>query len=44
MFPCYQPETPKQYKKKSRHERLQGKFFASLISYAGYLIQKLKQK
>ncbi|HHU0692401.1 glycosyltransferase [Citrobacter sp. Marseille-Q3906] len=42
--PLLPARTPKQYKKKSRHERLQGKFFASLISYAGYLIQKLKQK
>ncbi|NIY49739.1 glycosyltransferase family 8 protein [Cedecea colo] len=38
------PRTPKQYKKKSRHERLQGKYFASVKSYIGYLVAKLKKK
>lgn len=36
--------TPKQYKKKSRHERLQGKYISSIISYIGYLIEKVKGK
>ncbi|MEG1476064.1 MAG: glycosyltransferase [Longicatena sp.] len=36
--------TPKQYKKKSRHERLQGKYLSSIVSYIGYLIEKLKRK
>lgn len=38
------PRTPKQYKKKSRHERLQGLYGASIVSYLGYLWAKLKQK
>lgn len=40
--PLLPARTPKQYKKKSRHERLQGKYFASVISYIGYLREKLK--
>ncbi|MBD5757907.1 hypothetical protein IF821_11660, partial [Citrobacter freundii] len=27
-----------------RHERLQGKYFDSVISYIGYLLEKLKSK
>ncbi|EPC4610553.1 glycosyltransferase family 8 C-terminal domain-containing protein, partial [Citrobacter freundii] len=42
--PLLPARTPKQYKKKSRHERLQGKYFASVISYIGYLREKLKSK
>ncbi len=42
--PLLGPKTPKQFKKKSRHERLQGKVFASVISYLGYLNAKLKSK
>lgn len=42
--PLLPARTPKQFKKKSRHERLQGKFCRSMISYAGYLIAKLKSK
>lgn len=38
------PRTPKQYKKKSRHERLQGLYTASVKSYLGYLWAKLKEK
>ncbi|MCW8352893.1 glycosyltransferase family 8 protein, partial [Citrobacter portucalensis] len=41
--PLLPARTPKQYKKKSRHERLQGKYFASVISYIGYLREKLKK-
>ena len=41
--PRLQAKTPKQYKKKSRHERLQGKYFISLVSYLGYLVSKLKR-
>lgn len=40
--PLLPARTPKQYKKKSRHERLQGKYIASIISYMGYLIEKIK--
>ncbi|MBK4714377.1 MULTISPECIES: glycosyltransferase family 8 protein [Tenebrionibacter/Tenebrionicola group] len=36
------PRTPKQYKKKSRHEKMQGKIIASIISYFGYLWAKIK--
>ncbi|WP_196209583.1 glycosyltransferase [Citrobacter sp. Res13-Sevr-PEB04-36] len=42
--PLLPARTPKQYKKKSRHERLQGKYCASVISYIGYLREKLKTK
>ncbi|HGY5077679.1 MULTISPECIES: glycosyltransferase [Citrobacter] len=42
--PLLPARTPKQYKKKSRHERLQGKYFASIISYIGYLRTKLQSK
>lgn len=42
--PLLPARTPKQYKKKSRHERLQGKHFASVISYIGYLLEKIKRK
>ena len=42
--PLLPARTPKQYKKKSRHERLQGKYFASVISYIGYLRAKLQSK
>ena len=42
--PLLAARTPKQYKKKSRHERLQGKYFTSIISYIGYLNAKLKSK
>ncbi|NIF34567.1 lipopolysaccharide 1,2-glucosyltransferase [Enterobacter sp. Cy-643] len=42
--PLIGPRTPKQFKKKSRHERLQGKMLASIMSYIGYLIAKLKSK
>lgn len=42
--PLLGARTPKQFKKKSRHERLQGKFFTSIISYVGYLNAKLKSK
>lgn len=42
--PLLPARTPKQYKKKSRHERLQGKYFASIISYIGYLRAKLQSK
>nr|HAT2260137.1 lipopolysaccharide 1,2-glucosyltransferase [Citrobacter freundii] len=42
--PLLPARTPKQYKKKSRHERLQGKYFTSVISYIGYLREKLKSK
>lgn len=42
--PLLPARTPKQYKKKSRHERLQGKYCASVISYIGYLREKLKSK
>ncbi|MEG1422504.1 MAG: glycosyltransferase [Citrobacter sp.] len=42
--PLLPARTPKQYKKKSRHERLQGKYFASIISYIGYLLEKIKSK
>ncbi|HEJ0068300.1 TPA: lipopolysaccharide 1,2-glucosyltransferase [Citrobacter koseri] len=41
-MPLLPPRTPKQYKKKSRHERLQGKHIASIISHIGYFIQKIK--
>lgn len=43
-LPLLGPRTPKQYKKKSRHERLQGLYGASVVSYLGYLWAKLKQK
>jgi UDP-glucose/galactose:(glucosyl)LPS alpha-1,2-glucosyl/galactosyltransferase/UDP-glucose:(galactosyl)LPS alpha-1,2-glucosyltransferase/(galactosyl)LPS 1,2-glucosyltransferase len=42
--PLLGPVSPKQFKKKSRHERLQGKMLASVGSYIGYLIAKLKSK
>lgn len=42
--PLLPARTPKQYKKKSRHERLQGKYYASVISYIGYLRAKLQSK
>lgn len=42
--PLLPARTPKQYKKKSRHERLQGKYIASIISYIGYLAEKVKGK
>ena len=42
--PLLPARTPKQYKKKSRHERLQGKYCASVISYIGYLRAKLQSK
>lgn len=42
--PLLPARTPKQFKKKSRHERLQGKMLASVVSYIGYLIAKLKSK
>lgn len=42
--PLLSPKTPKQFKKKSRHERLQGKVFSSIVSYLGYLKAKLKNK
>lgn len=42
--PLLPARTPKQYKKKSRHERLQGKHLASVISYIGYLLEKIKRK
>ncbi|WP_300000792.1 glycosyltransferase [uncultured Cedecea sp.] len=42
--PLLGAKTPKQFKKKSRHERLQGKFFTSVISYIGYLKAKLQSK
>ncbi|MBV4412793.1 lipopolysaccharide 1,2-glucosyltransferase [Enterobacteriaceae bacterium YMB-R22] len=42
--PLLPARTPKQYKKKSRHERLQGKYISSIASYIGYLIQKIKTK
>jgi len=42
--PLLPARTPKQYKKKSRHERLQGKYFASILSYIGYLKEKIKKK
>lgn len=40
--PLLEARTPKQFKKRSRHERLQGKYFASIKSYIGYLLAKLK--
>ena len=40
--PLLKARTPKQYKKKSRHERLQGKYISSVISYIGYLREKVK--
>lgn len=40
--PLLPARTPKQYKKKSRHERLQGKYFSSILSYIGYLNEKVK--
>lgn len=43
-LPLIGPKTPKQFKKKSRHERLQGKFCSSVFSYIGYLNAKLKSK
>jgi UDP-glucose/galactose:(glucosyl)LPS alpha-1,2-glucosyl/galactosyltransferase/UDP-glucose:(galactosyl)LPS alpha-1,2-glucosyltransferase/(galactosyl)LPS 1,2-glucosyltransferase len=43
-IPLLGARTPKQFKKKSRHERLQGKLFPSIISYLGYLNAKLKNK
>jgi len=43
-IPLLGAKTPKQFKKKSRHERLQGKIFTSVISYLGYLNAKLKSK
>lgn len=42
--PLLAAKTPKQFKKKSRHERLQGKIFSSVISYLGYLQAKLKSQ
>lgn len=42
--PLLPARTPKQYKKKSRHEKLQGKYGASVLSYIGYLIAKMKSK
>lgn len=42
--PLLPARTPKQFKKKSRHERLQGKILASVVSYIGYLAAKLKSK
>jgi UDP-glucose:(galactosyl)LPS alpha-1,2-glucosyltransferase len=42
--PLLEAITPKQFKKKSRHERLQGKTLKSIVSYVGYLIAKLKSK
>lgn len=42
--PLLPARTPKQYKKKSRHERLQGKYIPAIISYIGYLIEKVKGK
>ncbi|EEB1617589.1 lipopolysaccharide 1,2-glucosyltransferase [Salmonella enterica subsp. enterica serovar Enteritidis] len=41
-IPLTGARTPKQFKKKSRHERLQGKRLASIKSYINYLIIKLK--
>ncbi|ROP56233.1 UDP-glucose/galactose:(glucosyl)LPS alpha-1,2-glucosyl/galactosyltransferase/UDP-glucose:(galactosyl)LPS alpha-1,2-glucosyltransferase/(galactosyl)LPS 1,2-glucosyltransferase [Enterobacter sp. BIGb0383] len=42
--PLLPARTPKQYKKKSRHERLQGKYISSILSYIGYLKEKVKGK
>ncbi|RWR03193.1 lipopolysaccharide 1,2-glucosyltransferase [[Pantoea] beijingensis] len=42
--PLVGARTPKQFKKKSRHERLQGKYATSIISYIQYLLAKLKSK
>lgn len=42
--PLLPARTPKQYKKKSRHERLQGKYLSSILSYIGYLKEKIKKK
>lgn len=38
------PVTPKQFKKKSRHERLQGKLGSAMLSYVGYLLAKFKSR
>ncbi|WP_276310306.1 glycosyltransferase family 8 C-terminal domain-containing protein, partial [Brenneria alni] len=41
--PLIEAETAKQFKKKSRHERLQGKYIKSIISYCNYIIIKIKE-
>lgn len=42
--PLIGPRTPKQFKKKFRHEKLQGKYLDAISSYCGYLLAKLKSK